>query len=107
MQSLPLALDRLHTPLCVTAPEPRRDPSGKILADHEGNPLWTTAIAVRRFGQRKPTVIDISTATEPLGVTVGAPLRIVELDAIPWALNGRVGISFKAAQILPHDELDW
>jgi hypothetical protein len=46
-------------------------------------------------------VIDISTAVEPHEVAKGALLRIIDLDAVPWALHGYTGVAFKAAQILP------
>lgn len=107
MHTIPVALDRLHTPLCAAAPEPKHDPAtGKARIDYQGNPLWTIATVVHLAGHRKPSVIDISIAYKPEGIAVGTPLRIIDLDAVPWALHGHVGVSFKAAQILPCDSPD-
>lgn len=101
MTSFPVAMDRLEAPICIAGPEPKRDHiTGEILTDRQGNPLWTVAATIQRLGARTATVVNISTATEPHGIAKGTHLRIIDLDATPWALDGHSGVVFKAAQVL-------
>lgn len=102
MQTIPVAIDRLHTPLCIAAPEAKTNrETGQPCTDHTGKPIYLIAAAVRTVGHRKAAVIEISTTTEPRDIAEGTPLRIVDLDAVPWELNGYHGLAFRAAEIHP------
>lgn len=101
MNSIPVDLTRLTGVICVAAPEERTDLEGQIRKDREGNTLWVTGIAVRRSGTRKASVIDVQTAAEPLGVTEGSPVGITELDVSLWEIEGRHGLSYRAASVFP------
>jgi hypothetical protein len=110
VHSIPVALDRLETPMCIADPEPKRNPdTGEICTDYRGRPIWTTPIAVRHTGASTARVIDISTIAEPLGITKGTLLQIINLDAIPWTTpdGHTTGVSYKADQILPSDDPGW
>ncbi|MEY9860102.1 hypothetical protein ABH935_005738 [Catenulispora sp. GAS73] len=108
MTSFPVAVDRLEAPICVADPEPKRHHvTGEIVTDRQGNPLWTVAVTIQRLGSRIATVVNVSTATEPHGITKGMHLRIIDLDATPWSLDGHSGVVFKAAQIIPCPNAGW
>lgn len=94
-------MDRLEAPVCIAGPEPKRHHvTGEILTDRQGNLLWTVAATIQRIGAKTATVVSISTATEPHGIAEGTHLRIIDLDATPWARDGHSGVVFKAAQVL-------
>ncbi len=101
MNSIPVDLTRLTGVICVAAPEERTDLEGQIRKDREGNTLWVTGVAVRRTGTRKASVIDVQTPAEPLGVTEGLPVGVTELDVSLWEIEGRHGLSYRAASIFP------
>ncbi|TDC38724.1 hypothetical protein [Micromonospora sp. KC213] len=101
MNSIPVDLSRLTGLLCVAAPEPKTDLDGEQRKDRDGNHLWVTGIAVRRAGTRKASVIDVQTAAQPEGVTEGSPVGVTELDVSLWEIEGRHGLSYKAASIYP------
>lgn len=101
MNSIPVDLSRLTGLLCVAAPEPKTDLDGEQRKDRDGNHLWVTGIAVRRAGTRKASVIDVQTSAQPEGVTEGSPVGVTELDVSLWEIDGRHGLSYKAASIYP------
>lgn len=101
MNSIPVDLTRLTGVICVAAPEQRTDLEGQIRKDREGNTLWVTGLAVRRTGTRKASVIDVQTAAEPVGVAEGSPVGVTELDVSLWEIEGRHGLSYRAASIFP------
>jgi hypothetical protein len=110
VHAIPVALDRLETPMCTADPEPKRNPdTGEICIDYRGRQIWTMPIAVRHTGTRNTRVIDVSTIAEPHGITRGTTLRIINLDAIPWTTpDGHfTEVSYIADQILPSDDPDW
>ncbi|OKI61079.1 hypothetical protein A6A27_28930 [Micromonospora sp. CB01531] len=85
----------------MAAPEPKTDLDGEQRKDRDGNHLWVTGIAVRRAGTRKASVIDVQTSAEPEGVKEGSPVGVTELDVSLWEIEGRHGLSYKAASIYP------
>ncbi|MCW3838914.1 hypothetical protein ONA70_02230 [Micromonospora yasonensis] len=101
MNSIPVDLSRLSGLLCVSAPERKTDLDGEVRKDRDGNALWVTGIAVRRAGTRKASVIDVQTSAEPEGVTEGSPVGVTELDVSLWEIEGRHGLSYKAASVYP------
>ncbi|MFI6160743.1 hypothetical protein ACIA59_12435 [Micromonospora haikouensis] len=101
MNSIPVDLSRLSGLFCVAAPEPKTDLDGEQRKDRDGNHLWVTGIAVRRAGTRKASVIDVQTSAQPEGVTEGSPVGVTELDVSLWEIEGRHGLSYKAASIYP------
>ncbi|MET8231881.1 hypothetical protein ABZ403_12685 [Micromonospora zamorensis] len=101
MNSIPVDLSRLSGLLCVAAPEHKTDFDGVTRKDRDGNALWVTGVAVRRAGTRKASVIDVQTSAEPEGVTEGSPVGLTELDVSLWEIEGRHGLSYKAASVYP------
>ncbi len=84
MNSIPVDLSRLTGLMCVSAPEAKTAPDGEVRTDRDGNTLYLTGISLRRAGTRKAFVIDVQTATEPVGVHEGMRVRIEDLDVSLW-----------------------
>jgi hypothetical protein len=49
------------------------------------------------------SVIQVSVPGEPKGLGVGTALRLVGLEAVPWDVEGRSGVSFRATAVVPMD----
>jgi hypothetical protein len=99
--NIPVDLTRLTGLMCVAAPERKTDLDGQVRTDRDGNTLWVTGLAVRRNGTRKASVIDVQTPAEPSGVAEGTLVAITELDVSLWEIEGRHGLSYRAASIYP------
>ncbi len=99
---IPVDVSRLAGVMCVVAPEVKTDPtSGEVKVDKDGRRLFVVGVALREPGSRKPSVIEVTTATEPRGIGEGVPLRLMGLTASQWEMEGRSGISWKADEVLP------
>lgn len=101
MQNKPLDVARLGQIRCVIAPEPRTTPEGDVRRDREGNPLWITGLSVRQVEGRRTDVIHVVTSGQPTGLTEGAEVKITNLWANDWEVDGRSGTSFRADALLP------
>jgi hypothetical protein len=99
--NIPVDLTRLTGLMCVSAPEHKTTMEGDPRKDREGNQLWVTGLAIRRNGTRKASVIDVQTAAEPVGVVEGTLVALTELDVSLWEIEGRHGLSWRAASIYP------
>jgi hypothetical protein len=99
--NIPVDVTRLTGLMCVSAPERKMTLEGELRKDREGNQLWVTGLALRRNGTRKASVIDVQTAAEPAGVREGTLVAITELDVSQWEIEGRHGLSWRAASIYP------
>ena len=60
-------------------------------------PMWSTQVFVQ--DNEGGEVITITTAGERPDVTVGQIVHLVNLEALPWATNGRNGVAFRAESI--------
>ena len=99
--NIPVDLTRLTGVMCVSAPERKMTLEGELRKDREGNQLWVTGVALRRNGTRKASVIDVQTAAEPVDVREGTLVALTELDVSVWEIEGRHGLSWRAASIYP------
>ena len=99
--SIPIDITRLAGLMCVSAPELKTTMEGEIRKDRDGNQLWVTGLAVRRDGTRKASVVDVQTAAEPVGVGEGTLVALTELEVSLWEIEGRHGLSWRAASIYP------
>jgi hypothetical protein len=98
---IPVDVARLAGLMCVVAPELKTDPtSGEIKLDRDGKRQWVIGVAVREPGSRRPTVIEVTTLTEPERIGEGSPVRLMGLTASQWEMEGRSGISWKADEVL-------
>jgi hypothetical protein len=88
--------------LCVMAPEAKLANlvSGEVRTDRKtGGVVFTVGVVAMR-GQDS-SVIQVSVVGEPVCVGVGTPLRVVDLEAVPWEHDGRSGIAWRAASVTP------
>ena len=68
-------------------------------ADTNGEPVW--AVELVAFGEEGPQIWPVKISGEPRGLAVGQPVKVGGLVAVPWAMEDRHGISFRAASIAP------
>jgi hypothetical protein len=89
--------------MCVNPPEVKANPrTGEVRTDTAtGLPVFVVGVVAIRG--RDSSVIQISVPGEPVGLGVGTALRLVELEAVPWDVEGRSGVSFRAAGVLPFE----
>jgi len=81
-------------------PVERLDQNGKQRYDKEtGRAMWSTQVFV--LDADGGEVITVHTAGEKPTVKVGDLVTVSDLEALPWATNGRNGVSFRATAITP------
>ena len=81
-------------------PEPKNDQNGQQKSEkNTGRPMWSTQVFV--LDETGGEVITITTAGEKPNVKVGELIAVEQLEAIPWATNGRNGVAFRAVSLKP------
>jgi hypothetical protein len=80
-------------------PEPKLDQNGKQKVNRDGLPMWATQVMALDMSGGEVLVVTVS-GVKP-SVTVGQDVAPVELEAIPWATNGKSGISYRAVELKP------
>ncbi|MDG4783926.1 hypothetical protein O7614_30175 [Micromonospora sp. WMMD961] len=81
-------------------PEPKNDQNGNQRSEkNTGRLMWSTQVFV--LDETGGEIITITTAGEKPGVTVGQLVAVEQLEAIPWATNGRNGVAFRAVSLKP------
>ena len=81
-------------------PEPKNDQNGNQRFEKGTNrPMWSTQVFV--LDETGGEVIAITTAGEKPAVKVGQLVTVQQLEAIPWATNGRNGVAFRAVSLKP------
>ena len=79
-------------------PVEKADERGKQKVERgTGRPMWSTQVFVQDPDGGE--VLNVTTAGERPNVTVGEVVRLVNLEALPWATNGRNGVAFRAVEI--------
>lgn len=81
--------------------KPRTDQNKVQRVERDTNiPQWTVQlVAMDTTGSE---VINVTlTASQPPKVTPGSFVTPVELQAIPWAQNGRNGVAYRASDLKP------
>ena len=101
MRSIPVDISRLTGFMCASAPEVRVDPTtGEVRTDRaSGQSLYLVGVVVKLAGTRLAYVLDVQVAGEPVGVVEGQPVRVFDLEARPWEVDGRSGMSYRASAI--------
>ena len=94
-----LTIDISRVQFTVTkAVAEKNDQNGKQKTDRiSGAPLWVTQVMA--LDESGGEMLTITTAGQPPKVNVGQSVVPVELEAIPWATNGRNGTAFRATSL--------
>ena len=95
-----LLIDIARVTFTVTkAPAEKRDQNQMQKKDRTtGEPLWTTQVMA--LDETGGEMLTITTAGQPPKVNVGQQVTPAELEAIPWATNGRSGTAYKATSLM-------
>ena len=80
--------------------EPKNDQNGNQRSEKgTGRLMWSTQVFV--LDETGGEIITITTAGEKPDVEVGQLVTVEQLEAIPWATNGRNGVAFRAVSLKP------
>ena len=78
--------------------EPKNDQNGQQKVEKgTGRLMWSTQVFV--LDETGGEVITITTVGEKPSVKVGQPVTVSNLEALPWATNGRNGVAFRATEL--------
>ena len=81
-------------------PEPKNDQNGNQRSEkNTGRLMWSTQVFV--LDETGGEIITITTAGEKPSVMVGQLVAVEQLEASPWATNGRNGVAFRAVSLKP------
>jgi hypothetical protein len=81
-------------------PEPKKDQNGNQRSERDtGRAMWSTQVFI--LDETGGEVITITTAGVKPEVKVGQLVTPVQLEAIPWATNGKNGVAFRAIELRP------
>jgi len=97
-----LLVDTSRTQFTVTRDgQEKQDEKGKQKADRTtGELLWTVQVlALDPRDEKGGEILNVTVAGQPPKVSVGQAVTLSELEAIPWATNGRSGVAFRAQSI--------
>ncbi|MEQ7127078.1 hypothetical protein ABN034_21390 [Actinopolymorpha sp. B11F2] len=95
-----LLLDASRYTFTVTkAPEPKTDNEGRHKADRKTGELLFVTQVMALNADSGADVLMITVAGQPPKVSVGQTVIPVELEAMPWATNGRSGVAFRAKSL--------
>ena len=76
----------------------KQDQNGRQKTDRNtGEPLWT--VQVMALDATGGEMLNVTVAGARPKLAVGTAVGLVELEAIPWATNGKNGVAFRATQI--------
>jgi hypothetical protein len=102
VRSIPVKESAFAGFMCVMAPEAKVIDmgTGEVRKDRKtGATVFTVGVVAIRG--RDSSVIQIAVVGEPSGVGVGMAVRVVDLEASPWERDGRSGIAWRAASVVP------
>jgi hypothetical protein len=102
MRSIPVKETAFAGFMCVMAPEAKviDMQTGEVRKDRQtGATVFTVGVVAIRG--RDSSVIQVAVVGEPSGVAVGTAVRVVDLEAVPWERDGRSGVAWRAASIVP------
>ncbi|MBD0736438.1 hypothetical protein [Streptomyces sp. CBMA29] len=102
MASLPIDTTKYTAIICAVPPAPRvaNRETGQLRVDRDtGRTVFQVGLCLMSAGSAD--VVNVSVAGEPSGVQLGMPVHVRDLVATPWENDGRHGVAFRAAEILP------
>ncbi|GAB6901378.1 SCO3933 family regulatory protein [Kineosporia succinea] len=102
MRTIPVDVSAFEAWLCVMLPEPRvaNSDTGELRKDREtGQTMYSVGVCA--IQGRNSSVIQVTVVGEPQGLTLGAPVRVLDLQATPWDRDGRSGVAWRAGGLAP------
>lgn len=76
----------------------KQDQNGRQKQDRTtGEPLWL--VQVMALDDTGGEMLNVTLAGQMPRVQVGTTVSLAELEAIPWATNGKSGVAFRAKSI--------
>ena len=102
MRSTPVDLRVFEGFLISMLPEPRiaNMATGEVRKDRaSGETVYQVGVVALRG--RDSSVLQVSVVGEPKGLTVGMPVRVVEWEGVPWDVEGRSGVAWRASAVVP------
>jgi hypothetical protein len=78
-------------------PREKTDQNGKQKFNADGLPMWETQVLAQ--DGENGEVLKVTVAGVKPNVTVGQPVRPLDLQAIPWSTNGKSGVAYRASEI--------
>jgi hypothetical protein len=97
-----LVLDTSKVTFTVTkAAEPKTEFGSGQQKMNRASKLPEWVVEVLAMDAERGEVIRVTVTGDQPKVTQGQPVRFEELEAIPWANNGRNGVAYRAAAIQP------
>ncbi len=96
-----LLLDTSNVTYTVTrAAEPKNDQNGHQKQDRKTQ-LLLWIVQVMALDSTGGEMLNVTLAGEKPSVDVGQMVTPVELEALPWATNGKNGVAYRAVQLAP------
>ncbi|TCP47296.1 hypothetical protein EV191_11292 [Tamaricihabitans halophyticus] len=94
-----LLIDTSRVQFQVSKVGPKTDQNGVQRMERNTNvPMWSVQLVA--MDDSGAEVINVTvTAPQPPKVDVGTSVNAVELQAIPWAQNGKNGVAYRASEI--------
>ncbi len=97
-----LVLDTAKVTFTVTkAAEPKTEFGSGQQKMNRASKLPEWVVEVLAMDSERGEVIRVTVTGDQPKVSQGQPIRFEELEAIPWANNGRNGVAYRAAAIQP------
>jgi hypothetical protein len=97
-----LVLDTAKVAFTVTrAAEPKTEFGSERQKMNRASKLPEWVVEVLAMDSEHGEVIRVTVTGDQPKVSQGQPVRFEELEAIPWANNGRNGVAYRAAAIHP------
>lgn len=79
--------------------QPKTDQNGVQRTERATNtPMWAVQLVAMDSSGAEVITVTVA-APQPPKVAVGSAVAPLELQAIPWAQNGRNGVAFRATDI--------
>ena len=96
-----LRIDKSKVSFTVTKEtQNKTDNEGRQRADRTTGELLFT-VQVMALDDTGGEMLTVTVAGQPPKVSVGQTVDPVELEAIPWAQNGRNGVAYRAKELKP------
>lgn len=101
LKVVPVAVERLNNLVCASLPQVRADRvTGEIRTDRAtGQPQYEVYVLALVEGEREPSVMQVRVPGEPVGLQVGAPIKLFDLFERKWEMDGRSGVTYSASAI--------